>query len=63
MRLSRGAYPQRSTSGIADVWPLNPEGDLLAIPMIETAERLKNVDEIAGGALRGCDLHWRGGRT
>src|SRR6266699_1122375 len=31
----------------ADVWPLNPEGDLLAIPMIETAEGLKNVDEIA----------------
>jgi 4-hydroxy-2-oxoheptanedioate aldolase len=31
----------------ADVWPLNPEGDLLAIPMIETAEGLKNADEIA----------------
>src|SRR6202049_208014 len=31
----------------ADVWPLNPEGDLLAIPMIETAEGLKNIDEIA----------------
>jgi len=31
----------------ADVWPLNPEGDLLAIAMIETAEGLKNVNEIA----------------
>ncbi len=31
----------------ADVWPLNPDGDLLAIPMIETAEGLKNVNEIA----------------
>ena len=31
----------------ADVWPLNPEGDLLAIAMIETAEGLKNVDSIA----------------
>jgi 4-hydroxy-2-oxoheptanedioate aldolase len=31
----------------ADLWPLNPEGDLLAIPMIETAEGLKNVNEIA----------------
>jgi len=31
----------------ADLWPLNPDGDLLAIPMIETAEGLKNVDEIA----------------
>src|SRR5437899_4227307 len=47
----------------ADVWPLNPEGDLLAIPMIETAEGLKNVNEIAAvpgvGALfigAGSDL-------
>lgn len=31
----------------ADVWPLNPDGDLLAIAMIETADGLKNVDEIA----------------
>jgi 4-hydroxy-2-oxoheptanedioate aldolase len=31
----------------ADVWPLNPQGDLLAIAMIETAEGLKNADEIA----------------
>jgi 4-hydroxy-2-oxoheptanedioate aldolase len=48
----------------ADVWPLNPEGDLLAIPMIETAEGLKNVDAIAAvpgvGAIfigAGSDLH------
>src|SRR6266403_3264627 len=48
----------------ADVWPLNPDGDLLAIPMIETAEGLKNVDEIASvpgiGAIfvgAGGDLH------
>jgi 4-hydroxy-2-oxoheptanedioate aldolase len=48
----------------ADVWPLNPEGDLLAIPMIETLEGLKNVDEIAAvpgvGAVfigAGGDLH------
>jgi 4-hydroxy-2-oxoheptanedioate aldolase len=31
----------------ADVWPLNPDGDLLAIMMIETAEGLKNADRIA----------------
>lgn len=31
----------------ADVWPLNPGGDLLAIMMIETVEGLKNIDEIA----------------
>src|SRR5579864_2796999 len=48
----------------ADLWPLNPEGDLLAIPMIETAEGLKNVNEIASvpgvGAIfigAGSDLH------
>jgi 4-hydroxy-2-oxoheptanedioate aldolase len=31
----------------ADVWPLNPKGDLVCIPMIETLEGLKNVDAIA----------------
>jgi 4-hydroxy-2-oxoheptanedioate aldolase len=31
----------------ADVWPLNPEGDLLATMMIESAEGLANVDRIA----------------
>ena len=45
------------------MWPLNPEGDLLAIVMIESVEGLKNVDEIAAvpgvGALflgAGSDL-------
>ena len=46
----------------ADVWPLNPEGDLLAIPMIETLEGLKNVDEIAAVPGRRRDLHRRGRR-
>jgi 4-hydroxy-2-oxoheptanedioate aldolase len=31
----------------ADVWPLNPDGDLLATMMIESVEGLKNVDGIA----------------
>ena len=31
----------------ADVWPLNPDGDLLAWMMVESAEGLKNVDRIA----------------
>ncbi len=39
--LSTDEYERR-----ADLWPLNPEGDLLAIVMIESAEGLKNVDEI-----------------
>jgi 4-hydroxy-2-oxoheptanedioate aldolase len=48
----------------ADVWPLNPDGDLLAIMMIETTEGLKNADAIAAvpgvGAIfvgAGGDLH------
>ena len=31
----------------ADVWPLNPDGDLFAIVMIESVEGLKNLDAIA----------------
>jgi 4-hydroxy-2-oxoheptanedioate aldolase len=31
----------------ADLWPLNPRGDLLSILLIETGEGLKNIDEIA----------------
>src|SRR5215470_1839765 len=48
----------------ADLWPLNPDGDLLAIMMVETAEGLKNADAIAAvpgvGAIfvgAGGDLH------
>jgi 4-hydroxy-2-oxoheptanedioate aldolase len=47
----------------ADLWPLNPDGDLLAILMIESVEGLENVDAIAStpgvGALfvgAGADL-------
>jgi 4-hydroxy-2-oxoheptanedioate aldolase len=31
----------------ADLWPLNPNGDLLSILLIETPEGVKNIDEIA----------------
>jgi 4-hydroxy-2-oxoheptanedioate aldolase len=31
----------------ADLWPLNPQGDLIAIMMIESVEGLKNINEIA----------------
>ena len=31
----------------ADLWPLNPDGDLLAIILVESAEGLRNIDEIA----------------
>jgi 4-hydroxy-2-oxoheptanedioate aldolase len=47
----------------ADLWPLNPDGDLLATIMIESVEGLKHLDEIASlpgvGALflgAGADL-------
>jgi 4-hydroxy-2-oxoheptanedioate aldolase len=30
----------------ADVWPLNPQGELLAIIMIESLDGLKNIDQI-----------------
>jgi len=54
---TRGAGPANATwlwgiSGEeydrhADLWPLNPEGDLLAIVMIESVEGLQNLDRIA----------------
>ena len=31
----------------ADLWPLNPDGDLLAMLMIESVEGLQNLDQIA----------------
>ena len=42
----------------ADVWPLNPDGELLAIAMVETREIVDNIDEILqvpglGGVLIG----------
>ena len=40
--ISASEYQRR-----ADLWPLNPNGDLLANLMIETREGVKNVDEIA----------------
>jgi 4-hydroxy-2-oxoheptanedioate aldolase len=39
--LSRPEYSRR-----ADIWPANPEGELLLFLQIETAEGVKNVDEI-----------------
>jgi 4-hydroxy-2-oxoheptanedioate aldolase len=39
--------PEAEYERRADLWPLNPDGDLLAIMMIETAEGLKNADAIA----------------
>jgi 4-hydroxy-2-oxoheptanedioate aldolase len=51
--LSRLEYMQR-----ADVWPLNPDGELLALAMIESRAAIKNIDEILkvpgiGGVLIG----------
>jgi 4-hydroxy-2-oxoheptanedioate aldolase len=56
--LSPAEYERR-----ADIWPLNPDGDLLATIMIESSDGLKRLDEIASvpgvGALflgAGADL-------
>ena len=51
--LSRSEYFQRS-----DVWPLNPEGELLALVMIESQTAVDNIEEILdvpglGGVLIG----------
>jgi len=40
-RMTMGEY-----TGKADVWPLDPEGELLAIVMIESREAVENIDEI-----------------
>ena len=40
--ISTAEYERR-----ADVWPLNPDGDLLAIMMIESTEGIRNADAIA----------------
>lgn len=40
--VSSSEYVQR-----ADLWPLNPDGDLLAVMMIESVEGLRNVNAIA----------------
>ena len=37
-----GDYSQR-----ADVWPLDPDGELLAVIQIETPEGVENIEEIA----------------
>jgi len=42
----------------ADVWPLNPEGELLALPMIENPDGVRNINAIldvpgVGGVLVG----------
>jgi 4-hydroxy-2-oxoheptanedioate aldolase len=39
--------PTQEYMAHADLWPLNPQGDLIAIMLIESVEGLKNVNEIA----------------
>jgi 4-hydroxy-2-oxoheptanedioate aldolase len=39
--LSRAEYSQR-----ADTWPVNPQGELLLFLQVETAEGVRNIDEI-----------------
>lgn len=51
--LSEKEYRQK-----ADLWPLNPKGELLNWTIIETKEGLKNIREIA--AVKGLGVLWPG---
>lgn len=42
----------------ADVWPLNPKGELVAQVIVESKEGLKNIREIA--AVKGIGVLWPG---
>lgn len=47
---------------VADLWPLNPNGELIAMPMIESVEGISNVGAIldvpgVGGVLRADRPH------
>ena len=41
-----GVANAREYHSRADVWPLNPEGELFAVAMIESAEAVENITEI-----------------
>ena len=41
-----GAADAAEYHGKADVWPLNPEGELFAVAMIESAEAVSNIQDI-----------------
>lgn len=45
----------------ADLWPLNPEGELINWTVVESKEGLKNVREIA--AVKGVGVLWPGAGT
>ena len=45
----------------ADLWPLNPEGELINWVMIESKEGLAKVREIA--AVKGIGVLWPGSGT
>ena len=54
--VSEAEYKQR-----ADVWPLNPEGELINWTIIESKEGLAKVREIA--AVKGIGVLWPGAGT
>ena len=33
-------------TGVADVWPLNPDGELFLMPLVESLEGVRNLAEI-----------------
>jgi len=54
--MSEGEYKQR-----ADVWPLNPDGELINWTIVESKVGLANVREIA--AVKGIGVLWPGAGT
>jgi 2-keto-3-deoxy-L-rhamnonate aldolase RhmA len=54
--LSAEEYHQK-----ADLWPMNPEGELISWVIIESLEGLENIDEIA--AVPGIGVLWPGAGT
>jgi len=44
---ARWVWGTRDYTRLADVWPLDPQGELLAVLQIETVEGVENIDEIA----------------
>jgi 4-hydroxy-2-oxoheptanedioate aldolase len=55
-RMSEAEYRRK-----ADVWPLNPEGELINWTIVESKEGLAHVREIA--AVKGIGVLWPGAGT
>ena len=53
--------PCRTYARRADLWPLDPEGELLLVVQIETRQGIENLAEDRGGAGRRGHIHFEPG--